>query len=101
MASKSIVMNSEDNIATTLSDITKGEEVEVEIKGDAEKIQINDDIPFGHKFSLVDIKKGSDVVKYGEVIGMASQDIKKGDYVHVHNLESKRARGDLKKWGVN
>lgn len=101
MASKSIVMNSKDNIATTLEDITKGEDVKVEIKGDVKSIQINDDIPFGHKFSLVDINKGSDVVKYGEVIGMASEDIKKGDYVHVHNLESKRARGDLKKRGVN
>ena len=89
------------NIATTLEDITKGEEVKVEIKGDVKSIKISDDIPFGHKFSLVEIKKGNDVVKYGEVIGMASEDIKKGDYVHVHNLESKRARGDLKKRGVN
>jgi len=101
MASKSIVMNSKDNIATTLEDLTKGEDVKVEIKGDVKNIKINDDIPFGHKFSIVEIKKGSDVVKYGEVIGMASEDIKKGDYVHVHNLESKRARGDLKKRGVN
>jgi altronate dehydratase small subunit len=101
MASKSIVMNSKDNIATTLEDLTKGEDVKVEIKGDLKNIKINDDIPFGHKFSIVEIKKGSDVVKYGEVIGMASEDIKKGDYVHVHNLESKRARGDLKKRGVN
>lgn len=101
MSSKSIVMNAEDNIATTLEDITKGEKVKVEVKGDMKSFKINDDIPFGHKFSLVDIKKGSDVIKYGEVIGMASQDIKKGDYVHVHNLESKRARGDLKKRGVN
>ncbi len=34
-------------------------------------------------------------MKYGECIGAASCDIKKGDYVHVHNLEALRGRGDL------
>ena len=34
-------------------------------------------------------------MKYGESIGAASCDIKKGDYVHVHNLEALRGRGDL------
>lgn len=34
-------------------------------------------------------------MKYGESIGAASSDIKKGDYVHIHNLEALRGRGDL------
>ena len=33
-------------------------------------------------------------MKYGEEIGMASSDIQKGEHVHIHNLESMRARGD-------
>ena len=32
--------------------------------------------------------------KYGEEIGMASADIREGEHVHIHNLESMRARGD-------
>ena len=35
------------------------------------------------------------LMKYGESIGRASRDIQKGDYVHVHNLEAMRGRGDL------
>jgi len=42
------------------------------------------------------LKKGDVVYKYGEVIGIATVDIKTGDYVHVHNIESTRGRGDKK-----
>ena len=46
------------------------------------------DIPRGHKVALTDIKKGERVIKYGESIGEATCDIKKGDWVHTHNLKS-------------
>jgi len=37
---------------------------------------------------LSDISKGDKILKYGEVIGLATQPIGKGYYVHVHNVES-------------
>ena len=37
------------------------------------------------------------ITKYGEEIGQATANIKAGEYVHVHNLESIRARGDWEK----
>ncbi|MDP1993088.1 MAG: SAF domain-containing protein [Syntrophales bacterium] len=40
------------------------------------------------------MKKGDLIVKYGEPIGIATQDIRIGQHVHVHNLESARGRGD-------
>ena len=46
------------------------------------------DIPAGHKFALCDIKKGDFVIKYGQVIGRATENIKKGEWVHSHNLKS-------------
>lgn len=45
-------------------------------------------VPFGHKLAVTDIKKGDKILKYGEVIGLATQNISKGDYVHTHNVES-------------
>jgi (2R)-sulfolactate sulfo-lyase subunit alpha len=48
------------------------------------------DIPIGHKVALVDIKKGDTVWKYGQDIGKAITDIKKGEHVHVHNVKTKR-----------
>lgn len=46
------------------------------------------DVPVGHKVALKDISKGSYVIKYGEVIGVATKDIKKDEWVHTHNIRS-------------
>ena len=46
------------------------------------------EVPAGHKIALTDIKKGEEVVKYGYPIGVATKEIKKGDFVHTHNLAS-------------
>ncbi len=48
------------------------------------------DVPIGHKIALVDIKKGDTVWKYGQDIGKAIADIKKGEHVHVHNVKTKK-----------
>jgi len=47
-------------------------------------------IPTGHKLAVKEIRKGDHVVKYGQVIGTATQDIGLGDHVHVHNVMSNR-----------
>ena len=47
-----------------------------------------DGIPAGHKVALCDIKSGEFVIKYGQIIGRATEDIKKGAWVHSHNLKS-------------
>ncbi|MBO4472366.1 MAG: altronate dehydratase [Clostridia bacterium] len=46
------------------------------------------DVPAGHKIALRDIPKGSAVIKYGYPIGVATADVKAGEFVHTHNLAS-------------
>jgi len=46
------------------------------------------DVPAGHKIALRDIPKGSAVMKYGYPIGVATADIRAGEFVHTHNLAS-------------
>ncbi len=86
-----------DNVATIFAnDITDGTAVEVrDKKGNMEEIIVHGNVPYGHKIALCDIAKGKKIMKYGECIGAASEPIHKGDYVHVHNLEALRGRGDL------
>ena len=48
------------------------------------------DVPIGHKIALTDIKNGDTIWKYGQDIGKAVADIKKGEHVHVHNVKTKR-----------
>ncbi|WFE76394.1 UxaA family hydrolase [Roseinatronobacter sp. S2] len=43
-------------------------------------------VPSGHKIAIRAIAAGEPVLKYGQIIGVASQDISVGAHVHVHNL---------------
>ena len=45
-------------------------------------------IPAGHKKALKAIKKGEQIIKYGNPIGIATADIAKGEWVHTHNLKT-------------
>ena len=42
----------------------------------------------GHKYALRDINAGEDIIKYGNPIGHATVDIKKGEHVHTHNVKT-------------
>ena len=79
-----------DNVATVFTnDVKAGMIANVaDKKGHHFEIQLLSDVPYGHKIALCDIKKG-------EAIGAASRDIAAGDYVHIHNMDSQRGRGDL------
>jgi altronate dehydratase small subunit len=46
---------------------------------------------------ITDTAPGATILKYGQVIGRASRAIRPGEHMHVHNIESSRARGDLNK----
>jgi altronate dehydratase len=80
------IHSKEDNVAVALKDLKAGEVVEV----NNFKMRLIEDVSFGHKIALKDIKKGEKVIKYGEVIGQAIIEIKKGAHVHVHNIKSLR-----------
>ena len=91
---KLVVMKPEDNVATCLTDLKSGEIATLNVDGTPLNLTVAADIPFGHKLALADIGTGENVVKYAETIGVASQSIAVGEHVHVHNVESIRARGD-------
>ena len=57
-----LVINKQDNVGINLSD--------------------------GHKYALRDIKSGENIIKYGQPIGHATEDITKGDHVHTHNVRT-------------
>ena len=90
-------VNDLDNVATIFATETRdGDIVEIrDKKGNTETIAIHGDVPYGHKIATRDIRTGEPIIKYGEAIGAATREIKKGEYVHVHNLDSMRGRGDL------
>ncbi len=42
----------------------------------------------GHKYALRSIKNGENIIKYGNPIGHAVADIKKGEHIHSHNMKT-------------
>lgn len=95
MAEKYVkVVTPDDNVATFIREVDEGETVDITVGDDVRAVMISDDIPFGHKVALTDIDEGETIYKYGVSIGYASQDIKAGDWIHVHNVDSNYGRGD-------
>ncbi|MEM7023659.1 MAG: UxaA family hydrolase [Pseudomonadota bacterium] len=95
MTARAIAVHEHDSVATALSDLSEGEVVTVGRGTETLPIQLRAPIAFGHKLALDAFQPGDPIVKYGQVIGRATQAIAPGDHVHVHNLEGTRGRGDL------
>lgn len=87
---RALVMADEDTVATALTDLEAGDRLT-----DADPpLTVTEAVPFGHKIALTDMAAGETVRKYGEVIGEASVSIARGAWVHTHNCDSTRGRGD-------
>lgn len=92
-----LVMDERDHVATALRDMTAGETIRYRKGGQLETVTLLDPIPFGHKVAIEAVPAGTDVRKYGEVIGRSVTGIERGRHVHVHNIEGIRGRGDQAK----
>ena len=79
---KATVIDAKDNVAVVLGEVKKG--------GKTYEITAPCDIPVYHKIANELIRKGEPVVKYGEHIGLAAEDIPVGYHVHVHNVLNNR-----------
>ena len=89
MRRKALIINNLDNVAVALKSLDKGEVVEFSINNRTIKVMIKEFIAKGHKFAVRDISKGDTIVKYGEIVGIATRDIQAGEHVHIHNIRSK------------
>ncbi|HMO30866.1 altronate dehydratase family protein [Enterovirga sp.] len=77
-----IQLNAADNVAVARRRIPAGTAIEI---GGA-TITARADIPSGHKMALRPVAEGEAVLKYGQVIGIATAAIAPGDHVHLQNL---------------
>lgn len=82
-------LNSADNVVVALMRLESGQNAEI----DGLILEVVEPIPFGHKLALRPIANGDHVIKYGEIIGLATSSIEPGQHVHVHNLRSARLPG--------
>ncbi len=74
----------EDNIAVAARALPAG----TLFQDNGESVTLSQRIGLGHKIALRQFKKGEAIIKYGQVIGFASKDIERGEWVHVHNVSA-------------
>ncbi len=94
MKKQAVIINPKDNVATVVDDFKAGTKVHFFLGDSEQAVLLLQDIPLGHKIAIREIRPGEDVIKYGESIGAATTEVKVGQHVHVHNMESQRGRGD-------
>ena len=82
-----LVLDQKDNVAVALADLAAGDTCLVaEDGGNKYEMTVIENIPFGHKFTLTDLAQNAGVFKYGEEIGKMKKSIKKGSWIHSHNM---------------
>ncbi|MBR2656917.1 MAG: altronate dehydratase [Loktanella sp.] len=75
-----IHLHPQDNVAIALADIAAGE------VDSASGLRVLQPVKQGHKIAVAPIAAGANVLRYGQIIGQARQEIALGEHVHVQNL---------------
>ena len=83
-----LVMDEKDNVGVVLENADAGDGCRY---GDLD-LKILDAVEFGHKVALADISENEIIFKYGQEIGHAEKDIRRGQWVHVHNMGCRRGK---------
>lgn len=75
-----IRLHPNDNLVVALADLPAGAALA------AEGLTLTAAVPRGHKIATQAIEAGENVIRYGQIIGMATSAIAPGDHIHSHNL---------------
>lgn len=84
MTGNALKIDDKDNVAVATQPIARGEAV---IVNGALICNAAEDIRASHKVALVAIPAGGKVIRYGEVIVVATRPIACGGWVHIHNTQ--------------
>jgi altronate hydrolase len=74
---RTLRLNDKDNLVVAVDTIELGAAVE--------NVLATARVPRGHKMATTKIVKGAPVLKFGQIIGFASDDILPGAHIHTHN----------------
>ena len=83
-----IILKPNDNVGTSIKHLKRNTEIILKLEKQLINFVIKENIKLCHKFSLSKIRKGDKIIKYGEIIGVAIDDIQSGNLVHIHNIQS-------------
>lgn len=79
-----VLLNDEDNVFVCCKQLSAGRSVTLE----EVEFTMDVDITVGHKIARAAISEGEKIIKYGVSIGSATQNIARGEHIHMHNMKS-------------
>jgi len=79
-----ILLSPEDNCLIAGARLDAGTQLDIE----GERVTLAHTIELGHKLARRDLAKDDKVLRYGAVIGHVTEDVRRGEHLHTHNLES-------------
>lgn len=85
MNSSVLLLREGDNVGVAVRPLKAGDVVAV----NGSEVRLNQDVPPGHKVAIHGVEVDQPVLKYGQIIGFATQPVQVGDHVHSHNLAVK------------
>lgn len=83
-----LLMDERDNVVTCVAAVSKGSQIVYQKGQEMYSLTAEDDIPYCHKAALEDLPQGTEVRKYGEMIGQTTAPIAKGHWVSHENIVS-------------
>ena len=78
-ARRFVRLHPSDNVVVAAASLPTGTRLE------SEDVTVARAVPMGHKIATRPVPVGSPVLKFGQIIGYATQHIAPGEHIHVHN----------------
>ena len=88
MFRRTLVLKETDTVGVLLEKGEKGDYVTIS----GVDMELLEDIDFAHKILLKDLNKNDPIYKYGVQIGYAKENLKKGTWIHGHNMGCDRGK---------
>lgn len=82
---KYTIINEKDNVGVALDNLQEGEKI---YDAEGKAFYLLENINMGHKFALRNLACGQEVIKYGNIIGSLTENVRAGEHVHSHNLQT-------------
>jgi altronate hydrolase len=77
-----VLLHGNDNVCVAARDLPAG----TKLSAGGHDVQLPAAVRIGHKIALAKLAVGQPVLKYGQIIGFATEAIEPGSWVHTHNL---------------
>jgi len=83
-----LVLTPNDNVGVLAISGGEPNQIVKILKPSTNMIRLKTSVPKAHKIAIREIKTNDPIIKFGQIIGISTQNILPGEHVHIHNVKS-------------